>query len=92
MYYNYKERKPRKFDHDDDPPRGVGKRAIHTIILLLFLIAALIFFFPNFFMNPNRSEERDGAESNAENAENAEFSSAGVAGADDVVRFAIRFA
>ncbi|MDR2354769.1 MAG: hypothetical protein LBE16_01100 [Clostridiales Family XIII bacterium] len=45
MYY--KEREPRKFDYDDRPPRGFSKKAIHMIILLLFLIAAFLFFFPN---------------------------------------------
>ncbi|MDR1573596.1 MAG: hypothetical protein LBS24_04750 [Clostridiales Family XIII bacterium] len=92
MYYNYKERKPRKFNFNGDPPRSAGKRAIHTIILLLFLLAALIFFFPNFFTGPNRADERDSAEPNAENEENAELSSAGVAWADDFCQFAIRLA
>jgi hypothetical protein len=64
----YKQREPRKFNFKDEPPRGGGsKRAIHTIILLLFLIALLIWFFPEFFKDAgDRSDAR-----------NAELSSVG---------------
>jgi hypothetical protein len=86
MYY--KEREPRKFDFDCEPPKGPGKKVIHMIILLLFLIAVIIFFFPS----SRGSDERGGADPNAENAENTEFSSAGVAGSDDVFRSAFRLA
>jgi hypothetical protein len=77
MYY--KERESRKFDYKDEPYRGPGKRAIHMIILLLFLIAALIFFFPGFFSSPKGADEAAGEGSNAESTE---FSSAGVAAFD----------
>ncbi|MDR2088861.1 MAG: hypothetical protein LBP73_05860 [Clostridiales Family XIII bacterium] len=70
MYY--KEREPRKFDYKDEPPKGVSKKAIHMIILLLFLVAAFLFFFPS----PRGEGERNGGESNAA------LSSAGLAAAD----------
>jgi hypothetical protein len=63
----YKTREPRKFKFDDEPPKGGSKRAIHTIILLLFLIALLIWFFPDFFKD---TDERS-------DARNAEISSVG---------------
>jgi hypothetical protein len=44
MYY--KEREARKFDYAVGPPKGVSKKAIHVILLLLFLIAVFLFFFP----------------------------------------------
>jgi hypothetical protein len=62
MYY--KEREPRKFNYDDGPPGGIGKKAIHMIILLLFLIAVFLIFFPG----PRGSNRQDGAEPDAENA------------------------
>ncbi|MDR2296381.1 MAG: hypothetical protein LBD95_06235 [Clostridiales Family XIII bacterium] len=71
MYY--KEREPRKFDYNEGPPKGIGKKTIHMIILLLFLIAAFLFFFPG----------RSGTDAPAggnPNAEDTEFSSTGVAG------------
>jgi hypothetical protein len=76
MYY--KEREPRKFDYDDEPPRGVSKKAIHMIILLLFLIAVFIFFFPG--------TKGSGAPGGADkDAENTEFSSADIAGPEAAV-------
>ncbi|MDR2770641.1 MAG: hypothetical protein LBB57_01225 [Clostridiales Family XIII bacterium] len=68
MYY--KERKPRKFNYDAGPQRGVSKKAIHMIILLLFLIAVFLFFFPN----PAETDAPPDADSDI-----AEFSSAGIA-------------
>jgi hypothetical protein len=70
------EREPRKFDFDDEPPKGVSKKAIHMIILLLFLIAAFIFFFPS----PSGSGDRDGTDTG--NAENAELSGVDIAASD----------
>ncbi|MDR1245640.1 MAG: hypothetical protein LBK57_01265 [Clostridiales Family XIII bacterium] len=63
----YKERKPRKFNFDNEAPKGAGKRAMRVIILLLFLIAALIWFFPDFFKDA----------SGQSGAVNTEFSSVG---------------
>jgi hypothetical protein len=63
----YKQREPRKFNFDDEPPKGGSKRAIRTIILLLFLIALLVWFCPEFFRDTgDRSDAR-----------NAELSSVG---------------
>jgi hypothetical protein len=55
MYYGG--RKHRKFDYKDEAPKGVSKRAIRMIILLLFLIAAFLFLFPN----PSEADGREGS-------------------------------
>jgi hypothetical protein len=44
----HKQREPRKFDFKNEPPKGPGRKVLHIITLMLFLIALCIFFFPDF--------------------------------------------
>jgi hypothetical protein len=61
----YKQREPRKFNFKDEPPKGGSKMAIRTIILLLFLIALLIWFFPEFFRDTDDRSDVRNAESSS---------------------------
>jgi hypothetical protein len=78
------EREPRKFSSDDEPPKGVSKKAIHVMILLLFLIAAFIIFFPS----PAKTDDRDGTDADTGNTE---LSSVDIAVSDGVFWYARGF-
>jgi hypothetical protein len=63
MYYGG--RKPRKFDYDDKAPKSVSRKVIRMIVLLLFLIAAFLFFFPSPSDEGGRGDAAQGAENAA---------------------------